>query len=403
MVETTPGILIVGTDATLQPEVEAAVGLIADLKPITHYAPDHRKGIEAARSRQPHVVLVEMTRDMLGLRTFVEEVSLASPGAAVVAVFYPNIFGPDVSEGQILIEAIRAGVRDFIRRPISSREVDQFLDRHFRKSTLRPTGRGKVVSFFTYKGGVGKSTLAVNTACALAKRFPERVLLIDGSIQMGICAAMLNLHPDTTMTDAVREASRLDETLVRQLALHHPSGIHVLAAPVDAREGATIDDDVIARVINLARRSYDYVVVDTFPMIDVTMLAILDLSDCAYLITEGVVPVLQGTVRMLKVLDEIGLGKERRRLVLNRYSSSLGHLDPEEITKRLGIEFDHIVPYEKDLITAANIGEPFILKPSMFSGFAKAIERIADEVSVRPISHFIGTERTRAGANGKAP
>ncbi len=403
MVETTPGILIVGSDASLHSEVEAAIGLISDLRPITHYAPDHRKGIEAARSRQPHVVLVEMTRDLLGLRTFVEEVSLASPGAAVVAVFYPNIFGPEVSESQILIEAIRAGVRDFIRRPIASREVDQFLDRHFRKSTLRPTGRGKVVSFFTYKGGVGKSTLAVNTACALAKRFPERVLLIDGSIQMGICAAMLNLRPDTTMTDAVREATRLDETLVRQLALHHPSGVHVLAAPVDAREGATIDDDVIARVINLARRSYDYVVVDTFPMIDVTMLAILDLSDCAYLITEGVVPVLQGTVRMLKVLDEIGLGKERRRLVLNRYSSSLGHLDPEEITKRLGIEFDHIVPYEKDLITAANVGEPFILKPSMFSGFAKAIERIADEVSVRPVSHIIGTDRTRVGANGKGP
>jgi pilus assembly protein CpaE len=194
-----------------------------------------------------------------------------------------------------------------MRRPISSTDIDQFLDRQIRRNQVRTSsGRGKVVSFFTYKGGVGKSTLAVNTACSLARRFPERVLLIDGSIQMGICAPMLDLNPTTTMTDAVREAKRLDETLVRQLASHHSSGLHVLAAPTDAREGALVDEEVVARVINLARRTYDYVVVDTFPMIDRVMLTILDVSDCAYLITEGIVPVLQGTLHMLHVLDDIG-------------------------------------------------------------------------------------------------
>ncbi len=390
-----------GPDPALHHEVESAIALIPDMRPITHYVPDYGRGVEAARSRQPDMIIVEMTRDLLGLKTFVEEIAIASPGTQVVAVFYQNMFGPDVNESAFLIDSIRSGVRDFMRRPISSTDIDQFLDRQIRRNQVRTSsGRGKVVSFFTYKGGVGKSTLAVNTACALARRFPERVLLIDGSIQMGICAPMLDLNPTTTMTDAVREAKRLDETLVRQLASHHSSGLHVLAAPTDAREGALVDEEVVARVINLARRTYDYVVVDTFPMIDRVMLTILDVSDCAYLITESIVPVLQGTLHMLHVLDDIGLSKERRRLVLNRYSSSMGHLSPEEVTKRLGLEFDHIVPYENGLIVAANVGEPFVLKQKAFNSFTKSIERIADEISIRSVSTVFGTD-PRIAANGK--
>jgi septum formation inhibitor-activating ATPase MinD len=78
----------------------------------------------------------------------------------------------------------------------------------------------------------------------------------------------------------------------------------------------------------------------------------------------------------------------------------MGHLSPEEVTKRLGLEFDHIVPYESGLIVAANVGEPFVLKQKAFNSFTKSIERIADEISIRSVSTVFGTD-PRIAANGR--
>jgi Flp pilus assembly CpaE family ATPase len=86
----------------------------------------------------------------------------------------------------------------------------------FERIGARPPSKapslGRIVAFESNKGGVGKSTLAVNIACGLAERHPDRVLLVDASFQMGACASMLDLQPPTSMADAHRERQRLDTT-----------------------------------------------------------------------------------------------------------------------------------------------------------------------------------------------
>ena len=161
---------------------------------------------------------------------------------------------------------------------------------------------GRVVCFVSNKGGVGKSTTAVNAACGLALRHPGRVLLVDASLQMGVGASLLDLTPATSLLDVVREADRLDEILLRQLAAPHSSGLHLLAAPDDAVAASEIDDEIISRLVTLARRTYDFVIVDTFPMLDRAMVAVLDHSDRAYVVLENVVPTVLGGVKFLQVL-----------------------------------------------------------------------------------------------------
>ena len=139
-------------------------------------------------------------------------------------------------------------MKDFLRRPISSSELDELLHRLLRSPRGPVAQFGKVVGFMSNKGGVGKSTLAVNTAVALAVRHPGRVLLVDASVQMGVCASMLDLQPTASIADAVRQRHRLDETLIRQLATPHAGGLHLLAAPADPLEAGDLDDDVISRI-----------------------------------------------------------------------------------------------------------------------------------------------------------
>ncbi len=376
-------ILLVGGDTKLPKELDMALaGIAAGQSVVVHQASDFRQGLEAARSRQPDLVLVEMTADLAALRQFADEMAASVGHIAVAAVFHPSIFGPDVSESAIIIEAIRAGVRDFLRRPLSSADLEQLLDRLGRRPASRSARLGTVVSFISNKGGVGKSTMAVNTACGLARRQPRRVLLIDASLQLGVCAAMLDLQPATTLTDAVRQRDRLDETLLRQLVTQHACGLDLLAAPTDAVEAGEVDDEVMARVLTLARRSYDFVVVDSFPLVDRVMMAVLDLSDRVLIVLENMVPTVLGGVKLCALLDSLGVVRDKQRIVLNRYARFAGHLRPTDVAERLGREIDYVVPFNKKQLAATNLGQPLILHAGRwFSSFGRVAHRLVDDVA----------------------
>lgn len=395
MAETNPKVLLVGPDKSLVREFEAAVASIADLRPVTHSVSDYRQGIDAARGRRPDIALVEMGRDRRPLKMFVEEVRAVSPETAIVAVFHPSIFDVETSESEIIIDAIREGVTDFLRRPLSSSDLRGFLERRFSRAAVDSRPLGKIATFFSNKGGVGKSTLSVNVACGLATRFPDRVLLVDASLQLGVCATMLDLQPETTLVDAVQERNRLDETLIRELAVKHHCGLDLIAAPSNAVEAAQVDEELISSVLTLARRAYDYVIVDTFPMLDRVMMAILDLTDQSFLVTESVVPTLRGAASLIETLRELGIPADRRQIVLNRYSNFAGNLKPTDVAQHLGQEVAHVIPYQKKLLVAANIGEPYVLQIGRMSDFGRAIHRMIDTVATRQSYWYPNGDRAR--------
>jgi pilus assembly protein CpaE len=393
-------ILIVGPDPQLRREFDAALAGLADTSAVVHAVTDFRQGAEVARGRRPDLAVVEMGKDLRPLTTFAAEVSTSSPETVVAAAFSPALFGHEVSESAVLITALRAGVRDFLRRPLSSADLEQLLSRLGAPSVQGPAAIGTVTCFISNKGGVGKSTLAVNTACALAERSPGRVLLVDASLQMGVCAALLDLRPTTTLTDACQERDRLDSTLVRQLATVHETGLHLLAAPADAVEASAVDDEVMARVLTLGRRAYDHVLVDSFPLLDRVMMTVLDVSDREFVLLESLVPTVLGAVKLLQVLQTLGFPADRQRLILNRYERFGGNLTPDDVARRLGRPVDHVIPYQKQLLTAANVGRPYILDASrLFSRFRPAVLRLADDIEgLQPSGR---TARAQAGLHGR--
>ncbi len=376
----TLNILTVSPDPRFREELDSALASLDDLHPVVHHAGDIRQAVEAARSRRPKLALVEMGSDVRPLQTFAQEASLVSPETTVAAVFRPDVFAPDVPESTILIQALRGGVKDFLRRPVSSNELSELLRRIQRSAVRQASCMGRIVAFVSNKGGVGKSTTAVNAACGLAVRHPQRVLLIDASLQMGVCASLLDLTPATSLSDVVREKDRLDETLIRQLAVSHPCGLHLLAAPAEAVDAADIDDEVMSRILTLARRTYDFVIVDTFPMLDRAIVAVLDLSDRAYVVLENVVPTVLGGVKFLEVLRGLGVSGERQRVVLNRHTNLPGSVSPADVANRLGHSVDHVIPFDKGVVIAANIGQPYVLRPSRFFGCGRQLRILVEEI-----------------------
>jgi pilus assembly protein CpaE len=380
--EHTPQILVIGSDPLLADEFAAAVAGLRMWKPVVHTLRGTRQGVEVARNRRPEIVCVQVESDPRALRTFAEEVVAASPGTAVVALYRPDSPGFAEGENTLLIEAVRAQVQDFLRRPLSSNELQQLLDRVLRKAKETPREFGRIVSFVSNKGGVGKSTMSVSVACDMASRLPPgRVLLVDCSVHLGSCGPMLDLTPTTTLAHAAREQSRLDETLLRKLTVRHECGLDLLGAPVDPVDASVVDEEALSRTLTLARRTYDWVIVDTFPMLDGMIMSILDLSDRAYVVVQNTVPNVVGAARLLPVIRQIGFPAERTRIVLNNnFEKAPGGLKVEDVEDRLEAEVDYVIPYQKRLITALNTGRPYILHAPKWYGFGKAVHRLVEDL-----------------------
>lgn len=374
-------VLIVSRDPTLKPELDAAMDSMSGMGAIVYFVIDHKQGLEAARAGMPDVICVEAGDNTEAVKSFAKDVLAIAPQALLAAIYHQQDFPGGQSESRFVVEVLRAGVQDFLRRPLSSGEMQHLIDRLRHRSAVTEPHRGRIIAFVSNRGGAGKSTLAVNCAVGLALRHPDRVLLVDASLQLGVCATLLDLAPKVSIGDVERERDRLDETFLHQVTTVHPSGLRLLSAPIDPVQAAEITEETLTRVLGLARRAFDYIVVDTFPVLDGLVMTVLDLTDTAYVVIQSAVPAVKGIGGLLALLENLNFPADRQRLVINRnFEPFLGDLTIADVREVLAREIHHVVPYDRGVLLSSNIGRPFISECSPKSAFGKAVMGIIDEI-----------------------
>jgi len=366
-------------DPGLESEIEALAAEVRDdARLVVHVEADERRALLRASERHVDLVFIEVTGDPAGTARFAEDLSAVERPPVVVAIYREQEHEGDAALSSRFVALLRAGVSDFLSRPISTSEFRDVIRREFLTKRSNRGALGRVVSFIGSKGGVGKSTLSVNVAVALARS--AKVLLIDGSLQHGVGRDLLGVEGGSTIADAAREASRLDPSLLRSLCARHESGVDLLAAPVDAIDAAGVDEGTMSRLISVARRAYDFVVVDTFPLVDSITLAVFDLSDVVHVVLNDSLPTVTGTAQLFTVLDRVGVDPQAVRVVLNRTHRG-GLLSPVDVATRLGREIDHVVPYSRKVLAAADTGHPPAAGIARLGRWGRAISGIAAAVS----------------------
>lgn len=286
----------------------------------------------------------------------------------------------------LLKAALRAGLKDVIETPLSAPKVNDTLsqvERHQRRAaTAAPTPvpqpqaeEGLVITVMSAKGGSGKTVVATNLAILLAREAGDkRVAIVDADLQFGDVGLVLQLEPKLTLVNAAHELHRLDDSLLDSIMVRHPSGLKVLAAPLEPAFADEVSTAAMTEILQRLRSVFDYVVVDTASLLDELLLSILERSDQVLLVVDMDLPSIKNAKLALETLRLLKFPSGKIRLVLNRGNAKV-RLDTGEIERSLQMKVAAVVPSDAMVPASVNEGVPVVVSNPK-SRVAKGFESV---------------------------
>jgi pilus assembly protein CpaE len=329
------------------------------------------------RAANPEVTLVDIPADNpSGALRAIELLHQEMPDTAIFAI-------GSLNQPQVIVNAMRAGAREFIERPTTTTDL---LEAFVRLTAAQRRGRqeglrGKVFSVINAKGGNGATTVAVNLALALHSAYGQTALV--DLAPLGHAALHMNLKPVFNVADATRNLHRMDASLLESFMTRHNGGLQLLAG---TNVPAAVDPSTaeFVRLFDMLVSHYRYVVVDASSRFDAASRLVASLSETVLLVACTDVASLWSAARVQQYLGEAG-SRERVRLVLNRYRKVSGFSEADA-EAAVGAKLLWRVPNQYFAIsTAIDRGTPVMDQRNSeiarcFSGLAQELTRNDAEV-----------------------
>jgi pilus assembly protein CpaE len=330
------------------------------------------EGITMSGELKPDIVLMDINMPGIDGITASEAITQQVPFTQIIMM---SVQG----EADYLRRSMLAGAREFLIKPFSSDELISSIRRVHELGASRrqvmpaeappspkieertPEELGKIVAMFSPKGGVGCSTLAINLAIALHRIEEKPVALVDGSLQFGDVAVLLNLQANRSLADLAPHVDELDNDLLNHVALAHESGIRALLAPPRPEMADLIAPGVLNTILDELRNLYAYIVVDTPNTLSDVTLTVLDTADRVVLITTPDIPSIKNAKLFFEVTEALEYPLAKTTLILNKADRS-ANIRAEDIQASIKHPVAAQVPLDERTATAAaNQGVPFML------------------------------------------
>ncbi len=399
-------VLIVDDIPETRDHLTKLLGFETDIE-VVGSAASGAEALDLAARLAPDVVLMDINMpDMDGISA-TEQMSARAPSAAVVMM---SVQG----EADYLRRSMLAGAREFLVKPFSSDELTTSIRQvHLRereklsRMVVRPVGGGNgssaagnrepgtIVAVFSPKGGVGRTTIAVNLAVAAATELGKKVVLVDASFQFGDVGVLLNLNPkNKSIADLAPELETGEPESLDTFVINHSSGIRVLLAPPSPEMAELVTTSGVKRVLEALRKQHDLVIVDCTSWFNDTTLAILDMADVILTMLSLEITSIKNMRLFLEVADQLGYESGKVRLVLNRADSTLG-IRVADVEHSIGRKVDHtIVSDGRSVVYALNRGVPFFLS-NREAQVSQDVMRLAAAIAGEPVVALV-TEEPKA-------
>ena len=353
-------------------------------------ASDGAAGVQMALEASPDLILMDVAMPRLDGYAATQQIRAAEKGVGHI----PIIMLTSEADVEQRVRGLRAGADDDIVKPFHPLELMARIKALLAQSApddAKAGGEaptlGKLCAFYPAKGGVGTTTIAINTAIGLARELGRRTSLIDANLQFGDLRVFLDLGLDTpSIVNAVSEPD-LDVDLFKTMLVNHRAGIDLLLAPpTPAAADIVVERQrqapaMLTNLLSLSRRLYDYTLVDMSQSIDDFNLQLFDEADVIYVVMTADLSCLKNVPLVLETMVSLGYEQGKVQLVLNRSNAYTG-INVSNAENALGRKIDFQVINEyRGAISALNSGEPFMssradapLSKSVLA-FARAIDK----------------------------
>ncbi len=349
-----PTIEVVGAARSGQEGIELTQRLDPDVVIMDINMPD-MDGITATktiRERQPHVQVVILS--VQGDTNYMRRAMLAGARDYLVKPPLMDELLNAVRQAGMLAHQERLKTAQ-ARQPLPTAGITP-------RAGILSAALGKVIAVCSPKGGVGRTTVAVNLAVALHND-DTRVIIVDGSLQFGDVAMFFNEQGKNSVVDLAPRVETLEPEIVESVVIKHAaSGVHILSAPTRPEDADRVDPNQFKELLKYLRQMYAYVVVDTTSYINDVTLSTLDESDVIVLITTQDIPALKNARLFLDLLRTLNVDLRKVVFTLNRYDRRIA-ITPERISENLKQPVKAVIPLdERTVLPAVNRGVPFVLE-----------------------------------------
>lgn len=334
--------------------------------------------LQSLRRLEPGVLFLDLETDPhVGLKFAQFLMDEGLTGAIVGA-------GTDMSP-DLLLSAMQAGVLEFLPKPVTPDSVVEAIDRLGRKTGKRrrkdQKKPGKLISFFSAKGGSGSTSLAANTAVEIQRLTRKRTLLVDLDLELGETALLLGMDPRFSIVDLVKNFHRVDAGLLASYIERHESGVELLSAPYEPADFEAVSGDRVGQILQFLKQRYDYVIVDTPKTFNPITLTSFENADQLLLVTTADLQSLRNLTRCLPLLRKVGRTRREDwlKLIVNRYDPrnviTLG-----EVRKTLGLDvFWKIRNDYQAVMESVNEGVPAVMREK--TKYAEDVRGMASQLT----------------------
>lgn len=273
-------------------------------------------------SDTPHLIILELDDNPEETYSVIREMMKMQRGIEIFLT-------APVLDSKVLLEAMRAGAKEFLAQPLQKNEVESAIARFMERATEQSEQvsltkkSGKILAFFGGKGGVGTTSIAVNLAAAIQNmKGNPSVVLVDVNQHGGDLPLYLDLQPSHSFRDIAADLSRLDQSFLIRVLTKTESGLQVLPSGYDDLSTGRLNPDCVEATLKLLQANFDYIVIDCGHVLDLTTKKALEMANWILVTSTLIVPVVHRTKRILELLRGSGFPQAKIRLLMNRYLSA---------------------------------------------------------------------------------
>jgi pilus assembly protein CpaE len=317
-------------------------------------AASFESGYELIHKKRPMVAIMEIKSEELDV--FIERIRMIQGRFPHVSIF---AVCNDRSADTIL-KVMRAGAVEYLLKPVLEVDLTTALQKIGRLWVVEPAyevEQGRTYAFYSPKGGVGVTTLAVNLATSIHALTKKPTILVDLDLIAGDVTTFLNMNPSYSITDVMMNTTRLDASFLKGVIARHGSGIHVLAEPKRIEEGVALASEDLVKMLSLLKSMFSYIIIDTETGLNNKTMTALKMADTIVLTSVLSLPGIKNIQRYLNYFDKMDL-KHKIMLVVNRYLKK-GEIKLEDAVRILNHTIQYSFPNDyEDAMQCLNKGVP---------------------------------------------